>query len=42
MHEIMAAQLKEPRRGNGMWFVLLFLLAAAGAGGAYFYKFRQK
>ncbi len=41
-HEIMAAQLKEPKRGNGILFFFLFLLAAAGAGGAYFYKFRLK
>ncbi len=41
-HEIMGAQLKQPRRGNGILFFFLFLLAAAGAGGAYFFKFRQK
>jgi serine/threonine protein kinase len=41
-HEIMAAQLKEPKRGNGVLIFVLFLLAAAAGGGAYFYKFRLK
>jgi serine/threonine-protein kinase len=40
-HEIIGAQLKEPKKGNGLIFLVLFVLAAAGAGGAYFFKFRR-